>query len=122
MNIDRSLAGWLILCVAFLPWVVEVLWQARLQPRFLEAMPAAARAALPAHPRRAALAFVASARFHLAFWRFARRDLLEDSETLRELKRQVRASLWRELAWALCGIGAVVVLVVGGWRPGWPAP
>jgi hypothetical protein len=120
MELDQSLVGTLLLGVAFLPWVAEVFWQARLQPRFLAALPEKTRAALPRHPRRPALAFAASARFHLAFWRFARRDLPEDSETIRQLKRKVRASLRRELAWVLCGASARAVLLAAGWRPSWP--
>jgi endonuclease/exonuclease/phosphatase (EEP) superfamily protein YafD len=117
---DQSLMGTLLLGVAFLPWVAEVFWQVRLQPRVLEALPPAARAALPPHPRRAALAFVSSARFQLAFWRLARRELEDDSPRVRALKRQVRASVVRELGWIVVGLGTLAVLVANGWRPGWP--
>ncbi|HVZ74829.1 MAG TPA: hypothetical protein VHJ20_20750 [Polyangia bacterium] len=114
---DRSLLGLLLLGVAFLPWVAEVFWQVRLQPRVLEALPDGARAALPPHPRRAALAFVSSARFQLAFWRLARRDSPEDADDVRALKRQVRASLRREIAWIVIGVGVLGALLATGWRP-----
>jgi hypothetical protein len=117
MLIDRKLLGLLIVGVAFLPWIVEVFYQVGLQARFLAAMPPDARAALPAHPRRPALAFLSSTRFHLALWRYARRDLPEDPPDVGTLKRQVRASLRREAFWLLGGLGAVVYLVAKGWRP-----
>jgi hypothetical protein len=114
---DRSLLGLLIIGVAFLPWIVEVFYQVGLQARFIAAMPPDARAALPAHPRRPALAFLSSARFHLAFWRYARRDLPEDPPDVAALKRQVRASLRREFFWLAGGLATVAYLVARGWRP-----
>lgn len=117
MPVDRKLLGLLILGVAFLPWIVEVFYQVGLQARFLAVMPPDARAALPAHPKRPALAFLSSTRFHLALWRYARRDLPEDSPEVGALKRQVRASLRREALWLLGGLATVVLLVAQGWRP-----
>jgi hypothetical protein len=117
MAIDRKLLGLLILGVAFLPWIVEVFYQVRLQARFLAAMPPDARAALPAHPKRPALAFLSSTRFHLALWRYARRDLPGEPPDVAALKRQVRASLRREALWLVGGLAAVVFLVAKGWRP-----
>jgi hypothetical protein len=117
MSMDRSLLGSLIVGLAFLPWAVEVLFQVKLQARFLAALPPATRAALPPHPRRPWLAFLSSARFHLALWRYARRDLPEDPDDVLALKRQVRASLRRELVWAVTGIGVAVVMLACGWRP-----
>jgi hypothetical protein len=114
---NRSLFGLLIVGVAFLPWIVEVFYQVGLQARFLKAMPPDARAALPAHPKRAALAFLSSTRFHLALWRYARRDLPTDPPDVADLKRQVRASLKREALWLVLGLATVVILVVRGWRP-----
>jgi hypothetical protein len=114
---DRTLLGLLILGVAFLPWIVEVFYQVGLQARFLAAMPPQARAALPPHPRRTALAFLSSTRFHLALWRYARRDLPEDPPDVAELKRQVRASLRREVLWLVAGLATVAFLVAKGWRP-----
>lgn len=114
---DRSLLGTLIAGLAFLPWVVEVAIQVRLQARFLEALPLESRAALPRHPRRPLLAFLGSTRFQLAVWRSFRRDAPGDPEPVLALKARMRASLRRELVWALGGIAILVVLVHGGWRP-----
>jgi hypothetical protein len=114
---DRSLLGTLIAGLAFLPWIVEVAFQVRLQARFLEALPAETRAALPPHPRRPLLAFLGSMRFQLAVWRAFRRDTPEDPAAVLALKARMRASLRRELAWALGGIAIVAVLVRAGWRP-----
>jgi hypothetical protein len=114
---NRSLFGLLIIGVSFLPWIVEVFYQVGLQARFLKAMPPDARAALPAHPKRPALAFLSSTRFHLALWRYARRDLPGDLPDVADLKRQVRASLRREVIWLLAGLAAVAILVAKGWRP-----
>jgi hypothetical protein len=114
---DRSLFGTLIAGLAFLPWIAEVAWQVRLQARFLEALPPEARAAMPRHPRRPLLAFLGSTRFQLAVWRSFRRADGDDPPPLRELKARMRASLRRELAWALGGVAILVVLVHGGWRP-----
>jgi hypothetical protein len=116
-GVDRSLLGLLIVGVAFLPWVVEVLWQVRLQARFLEALPPTARGALPRHPRRPILAFLGGLRFDLAMWRTFRRDQPDDAPAVAALKQRMRASVWRELAWAVAGLGVLLALVHGGWRP-----
>lgn len=115
---ERSQLGLLIAAVAFLPWIVEVFYQVGLQARFLTALPPEMRAALPAHPRRPALAFLSSTRFHLALWRYARRDLPEDPPEVAALKHQVRASLRREIVWLAGGLATVAFLVAKGWRPG----
>jgi len=114
---DRALFGTLIAGLAFLPWIAEVAWQVRLQARFLDALPPDARAALGRHPRRSALAFLGGPRFELAVWRSFRRDTPNDDEAVRALKARMRASLRREIAWALGGLAIVFVLVRGGWRP-----
>jgi len=114
---ERSLFGTLIAGLAFLPWIVEVFFQVRLQARFLEALPAEARAALPRHPGRPTLAFLGSPRFALAVWRSFRRDAPDDPPPVLALKARMRASLRREIAWALGGLAIVVALVRAGWRP-----
>jgi len=110
---DHSLIGLAIVGLAFLPWGAEILYQVSLQARFLEALPPATRAALPPHPRRAVLAFLASWRFHLALLRCARRDLPEDPDDVLALKGKVRASLSRELVWALGGLTTAAVVIFG---------
>jgi hypothetical protein len=114
---ERSLFGTLIAGLAFLPWIVEVFFQVRLQARFLEALPAEARAALPRHARRPLLAFLSGPRFELALWRAWRRDAPDDPPPVLELKARMRRSLRREIVWALGGLAIVAVLVHGGWRP-----
>lgn len=114
------MAGTLILFVAFLPWVVEVVLQLRLQARFLAALSEAKRAALPPHPRRPWLAFLGSPRFAWAIWRAFRRDHPDDPDAVLALKRRMRSSLRRELIWGPGFVGVLVVLVVTGWRPIWP--
>jgi hypothetical protein len=114
---DRSLFGTLIAGLAFFPWIVEVAFQVHLQAKFLEALPPETRAAMPRHPRRSLLAFLGGARFQLAVWRSFRRDTLDDPPPVRELKHRMRASLRREIAWALGGLAIVAVLVGSGWRP-----
>lgn len=114
------MAGTLILMVACLPLVVEVVVQLRLQARFLDALPASKRAALPPHPRRPWLAFLGSPRFAWAIWRAFRRDQPDDPDAVLVLKRRMRASFRRELFWGP-GFAAVLVgLVASGWRPIWP--
>lgn len=111
--------GTSILGVAFIPWVVEVMWQLWFQARFIEALPESVRASLPSHPRAPWLACLASPPFHLALWRYARRDLPDDPDMILRMKRAYRSSLRRELVW-IGGAGCVlVVLLVGGWRPPW---
>jgi hypothetical protein len=114
---DRSLLGTLIAGLAFLPWIVEVFYQVRLQARFLEALPPESRAALPRHPSRPVLAFAGSPRFAMAVWRSFRRDVAGDPPDVRALKARMRWSLRREIGWALSGLGVVAWLVHGGWRP-----
>jgi hypothetical protein len=113
---DHSLVGTVIASLAFLPWMAEVVFQVRLQARFLDLLPEAARAALPRHPRRPALAFLGSPRFALAVWRSFRHDEPGDPEPLLALKAHMRASLRRELVWALAGFGALAALLRAGWR------
>jgi hypothetical protein len=118
--VDQTLRGSLLLAAAALPYIVEVLRQIPLQVRVIAAMPRAARAALPPHPRRPWLTIFGSVRFFLVLFRWALRDAPEDSSEIVELKRKMRWSAFRE---ALFGLGlatALVVLVTVGWRPLWP--
>lgn len=116
-DVGFELLGTSIVAVAFVPWIIEVIWQLRFQARFIAALPEAFRTKLPRHPRSPWLAFLARPRFHLALWRYARRDLPGDSDEILRMKRAFRASLRRELFWVL-GAGCVVtILLAGGWRP-----
>jgi hypothetical protein len=117
---DRELTGSIVLGVVFLPYVVEVFVQLRLQARFLATLPEPARAALPPHPRHPWLACVGSMRFFLALWRSFRADADGDSPPLRALKGRMRASLNRELIWVAGSAGVLLGLVSQGWRPFWP--
>jgi hypothetical protein len=117
---DQALTGTLILLLAFLPWVVEVVVQLRLQARFLGALSESKRAALPPHPRRPWLAFLASPRFAWAMWRAFRRDQPDDQTAVLALKRRMRASFRRELVWGPGFVTVLVVLIATGWRPIWP--
>jgi hypothetical protein len=119
IGIDRPLAGMLLLAVAFLPCATEVFHQLRLQARFLAALPRPDREALPRHPRRPSLAFLGSTRFQLALWRAFRRDLPGDLPAVAAIKRRMRASLRREIAW-MAGFATTLTLLLGsGWRPIW---
>jgi hypothetical protein len=114
---DTHLVRTLVAGAMFAPWVVEVLVQVRLLARFLEVLPPEARAALPRHPRRPVLGFLGSTRFHLAVWRSFRRDQLGDAPAVTAIKRRMRASLRREIGWAVAGLSTLLVLVSRGWRP-----
>jgi hypothetical protein len=117
---DYAMVGTLILLLAFLPWVVEVVLQLRLQARFLGALPESKRASLPPHPRRPWLAFFGSPRFAWAIWRAFRRDQPDDGDAVLALKRLMRASFRRELFWGPGFLAVLVGLVASGWRPIWP--
>jgi hypothetical protein len=117
---DRALVETVILGAAFVPWLVEVFFQLRLQARFLAALPEPMRAALPRHPRRPALAFLGSWRFQMAFWRCIRRDLPGDAADIAALKRRMRATMRREAVWVSGGVAVLAVLIAVGWRPEWP--
>jgi len=117
---DRELLGSIVLGAAFLPYAVEVFVQLRLQARLLAALPEPVRASLPAHPRRPWLACVGSMRFFLALWGCFRADAAGDSPRVRTLKRHMRASLNRELVWAVGSAGVLLGLLCQGWRPLWP--
>jgi hypothetical protein len=117
VNMERSLLGTLIAGLAFMPWVVEVFFQVRLQARYLEALPDEARASLPHFPRRPLLGFLGGPRFEIAVWRSWRKDVPGDPPSVLELKARMRASLRREIAWAAGGVAIVAVLVSAGWRP-----
>jgi hypothetical protein len=115
--VDRPLAGMLLLAVAFLPCATEVFHQLRLQARFLAALPRLDREALPRHPRRPWLAFLGSTRFQLALWRTFRRDFPDDLPAVAALKRRMRASIRREIAWMAGFVTVLALLLRSGWRP-----
>jgi hypothetical protein len=117
---DRTLVGTVVLGVGFLPYLIEVVWQVRLLPRFLAALPETTRATLPPHPSRPLLAVAGSTRFFLALWRCFRRDVPSDPAPVIALKRQMRASLRRGLVWGAGWLVLVVALLALGWRPIWP--
>jgi hypothetical protein len=114
-----ELLGMLIIAVAVTPYAVEVLSQLKLQARFMAALPVETRARLPPHPRSPWLVGAGSVRFHLALWRYVRRDLDTDTPALLDLKRRIRASVRRELAFALGAALVITLLFVAGWRPPW---
>jgi hypothetical protein len=117
---ERDLLGTLLLAAVFVPYTIEVVWQVRLQARFLAALPTSARAALPPHPRNPWLAMAASTRFFLALWRCARREGPDDSDQVRVLKREIRSSVLRDIVYVASGCVVVTALVASGWRPVWP--
>lgn len=114
---DRHLTQSLVAAATLMPWVVEMLLQVRLLARYLQALPPKSRAALPPHPRRPWLGFLGGTRFHLAVWRSFRRDRPDDPAPVAALKARMRASLRRELVWAVSGVSTVSVLLAKGWRP-----
>jgi hypothetical protein len=114
-----ELAGTLIIAVALAPYIFEVLSQLKLQARFMAALPEETRAKLPRHPRSPWLAGAGGPRFQLALWRYVRQELATDPPVIVDYKRRIRASLRRELGFAL-GAGAVIaLLLIAGWRPPW---
>ena len=120
MMMERDLLGTLLLAAVFVPYTLDVLGQVRLQARFLAALPAPVRAALPPHPRSPWLAVAGSTRFFFALWRCARRESPHDSDRVRALKREIRSSVLRDLVYFASGSVLVVALVASGWRPVWP--
>jgi hypothetical protein len=117
---DLQLAGYLILAIVAIPYIVEVLRQVPLQVRVMAAMPPAVRAALPPHPRRGWLTVAGSVRFFLALFRYALRNDPNDCPKMTELKRAMRRSALREWLFTATLITTVVVLWRFGWRPIWP--
>jgi hypothetical protein len=117
---DLTLVATVILAALGIPYAVEVGYQVWLQAQFLVALPAPVRAALPRHPRRPWLSFLASLRFQIAVLRYALHDLPEDSATVVSWKRRMRASIIRESILVGGLVVAIVVLLVLGWRPAWP--
>jgi hypothetical protein len=114
---DPTLVGTLVLAPLVLVYTVEVFYQVWLQARFLEAIPAAVRAAFPRHPRRALFSFFASLRFQIAVLRYARLDSPDDAPLIIYWKRRMRASILRESILLSCFAVAASVLVWLGWRP-----
>jgi GrpB-like predicted nucleotidyltransferase (UPF0157 family) len=115
--VDAQLAGFLVVAVAAIPYVVEILGQVPLLTRVMAALPAERRAELPPHPHRAQLAVFGSTRFFLALFRDALRNDVRDSGELVALKRKMRASAVREALFGIIFIVAVVVAWRHGWRP-----
>src|SRR3954470_8950627 len=112
-----ELVGMLIIAVAVAPYAIEVLSQLKLQARFMAALPEETRARLPPHPRSPWLVGAGSIRFQLALWRYVRRDLPTDTPEVVTLKQRIRASLRRELGFALGAALVITLLFVAGWRP-----
>lgn len=113
---DRQLVAALALGLVMVLYVAEVLWQVRLQARFLAALPVFARAALPPHPRQPWLAFASTPRFAVALWRSFRCDLPDDVAAVIALKRQMRASLRREFVLIALAVLAGGALIALEWR------
>jgi hypothetical protein len=114
-----ELVGMLIIAAAITPYAIEVLSQLKLQADFMAALPEETRAKLPPHPRSRWLVGAGSLRFQLALWRYVRRDVDTDTPAILDYKRRIRASIRRELGFAL-GAGLVIALLVAaGWRPPW---
>jgi len=120
MMMERDLLGTLLLAAVFVPYTIEVLWQVRLQARFLAALPSPVRAALPPHPRNPWLAMGASTRFFFALWRCARREEPDDSDQVHMMKREIRSSVLRDVVYLASGGVLVTALLASGWRPVWP--
>jgi hypothetical protein len=117
---DFQLAGALIAGAAAIPYVVEVLRQVPLQAHVIAALPPAARAALPPHPRHPWLTVFGSTRFFLALLRWALRDRPDDSPEIGALKRRMRWSAVREWLFMLAFAAVLALLLRAGWRPLWP--
>jgi hypothetical protein len=112
--------GALILAVGVMPYIAEIVYQLYLQAVFVATLSPAKRAELPPHPEEPWKVFLGSLRFQLAFWRYIRRDFPDDPAPVSALKHRMRASLRRELIWALFAAVVLVILLVKGWRPfGW---
>ena len=114
---DSQLVGSLIALAAALPYVIEVLSQAPLLTRVMEALPEEVRATLSPHPRRARWAVFGSTRFFLALFRCALRDHTADGPALTRLKRSMRASMLREGLFAALLVCVTTALWHEGWRP-----
>ena len=114
---DATLVGTLVLAPLVLLYTVEVFYQVWLQARFLEAIPAAVRAAFPPHPRRAFFSFFASLRFQITVLSYARLDLPDDAPLTTYWNRRMRASILRESILLSCFAVAGSILVWLGWRP-----
>jgi hypothetical protein len=119
-SVDRPLLGIMVLGVFGFAYAAEVGYQVWLQAQFLKVLPAAVRAAFPAHPRRPWLSFFASLRFQMAVLRYALRDLPEDPVTVTYWKRKMRWSMARESMLVTSLVVSAIVLVALGWRPAWP--
>jgi len=117
---DPTLVGTLVLAPLVLLYTIEVVYQVWLQACFLEAIPAAVRAAFPPHPRRAFFSFFASLRFQFAVLRYARINAPDDAPLTTYWKRRMRASMLREVILQACLVVTTGVLLWLGWRPIWP--
>src|SRR5688572_24770583 len=96
--------GMLIIAVAHLPFLREVQLQLRLSSQLYALLTPARRAQFhdpPVHARRLMLA---SARFHLAFWAYIKREEPADTPPQVALKLALRRSMKRKVIVAVLGL------------------
>ena len=118
---DFQLAGLLIIAAAAAPYVIEILRQAPLLTRMIEALPPEVRARMGRHPRNPRWGVFGSTRFFLMLLRHALRSVPSDTPELADLKRRARWSALREGLFAVLLVTTVVALWRHGWRPPpWP--
>ena len=93
-----ALIGALILTAAHLPFVFEVIYELKLQAQLYNLLPSLNRRY-----------FTISKYVFLA-------NLSEPTE-IRELKKKLRESVYRKIAFALFGLAVFAILISKGWKP-----
>ena len=109
--------GMLIIAVAHVPFLREVYLQLRLSSQLYGLVTPARRSQFPDAPAQPTWLVLASARFHLAFWSYVKREEREDTPLQAGLKRALLRSMKRKVVVAVLGFLVAGALLAAGWRP-----
>ena len=120
MRLEDPVIGSCIIAAAHLPFCWEVLLELRLQAKLFLFIPHRILN-LPGAPGRGSRIIFAAPRFQRALYCYVWQDEPGEPPEPRLLKRRLRRSWRRKLAFGLAGFVVLLVLLYRGWRPwsGW---
>lgn len=107
----------LIIVLTHIPFMREVYFQMRVSSQLYGLLTPARRSQFPDAPVEPTWLVLASARFHLSFWSYIKRQDPDDTSLQAGLKRALRRSMKRKVIVAVLGFLVACALLFAGWRP-----
>ena len=103
---------WFLVALLFqILFLLEVVMQIRLQMKLIPILPVEARHSLPKFPNKQQTSLFASIPFQKAFWDYVFLDHTMDSGDISKLKKKIRASIKRKIAFALIDLIVILALL-----------